>query len=161
MKLIVDTNKIIACLLRDGRVRNVFFNPRLTLYTHKYAIEEIEKHKGYLVKKTSEKAFKLIFGKAASKIGLVEFSKDDVNILKEAKEISKDFDLDDYPFIALALKFSIPIWTNDGDMIRHGLISKKYTALDTHSLEELLEGRSLENVKENLKKKYLKNNSSG
>ncbi len=33
MKLVVDTNKIIACLFKDGKVRWWFFSEFLELYT--------------------------------------------------------------------------------------------------------------------------------
>ncbi len=39
MKLIVDTNKIIACLLKDGMVRRILFLPSLELYTVRYVFD--------------------------------------------------------------------------------------------------------------------------
>ena len=45
MKLIVDTNKIVACLLRNGKVRRILFLPFLELCTVHYVFEEIEEHK--------------------------------------------------------------------------------------------------------------------
>ena len=75
--------------------------------------------------------------------------------LRDAYEIAKDFDEDDTPFIALALKLGIPIWTNDKKMIIHGLKSGKYLALDTKAVEDLIVGESLERVKEDLRKRVL------
>jgi hypothetical protein len=40
-------------------------------------------------------------------------------------------------------------------MIKYGLISEKYLALDTEALENLLKGKSLEEIKEDLRKKFL------
>ncbi len=88
MKLVVDTNKIIACLLKDGKVRWLFFSEFLDVHTPYYTMEE--------------------------------------------------FDIDDWPFIALALKLNIPIWTNDKSMIIYGSKSGKYLALDTQAVEDLL-----------------------
>lgn len=68
IKLIVDTNKIIACLLRDGKVRRILFLPFLELYTVQYAFDEIEKHKGELFTKVSKSAFDLILFKAKLKL---------------------------------------------------------------------------------------------
>lgn len=64
MKLIVDTNKIVACLLKDGKVRRLLFLPFLDLYTVKYAFEEIEVHKNRFLGKVSRLAFDLILSKA-------------------------------------------------------------------------------------------------
>jgi len=41
--------------------------------------------------------------------------------ITEAYEIAGGFDEKDTPFIALALKFGIPVWTRDKGMILHGL----------------------------------------
>jgi len=41
-------------------------------------------------------------------------------------------------------------------MIEYGLRAGKYLALDTQAVEELLQGKSLEEIKNNLKSRYLK-----
>ena len=72
MRLIVDTNKIIACLLRDGKVRKILFLPFLELYTVQYAFEEIEEHKDKLLTKVSKSAFNLVLFKVKLKLKSVE-----------------------------------------------------------------------------------------
>ena len=72
-----------------------------------------------------------------------------------AKKIASEFDIDDFPFIALALKLNVPIWTNDKKLIVHGLKSGIYLAMDTQAVEKLIQGKSLEEVKQELIKKYL------
>jgi len=42
-------------------------------------------------------------------------------------------------------------------MIEYGLKSGEYLALDTQAVEDLLQGKSLEEIKNSLKSKYLKN----
>jgi len=74
--------------------------------------------------------------------------------LQEAYEIAKEFDPEDTPFIALALKLNIPIWTNDRDLIVYGLKTNEYLALDTQAVEDLIKGKNLEEVKEGLKGRY-------
>jgi len=78
---------------------------------------------------------------------------------KSAFEITEHFDPKDTPFIALALKFNAPIWTNDKKLIEYGLKTKKYLPLDTRALENLLRGKSLNEIIKYLKEKYLKNSS--
>ncbi len=155
MKLVVDTNKIVACLLKDGKVRKLFFSPFLELYTHQYAVEEIRNHENELLKKVSKQAYGFILNKAVSKLILIKFSPKDEENLRIAKCIAENFDVDDYPFIALALKLGIPIWTNDKEMIAYSLKSKRYLALDTKAVEELIRGKSLDEIKGDLKKRYL------
>lgn len=75
--------------------------------------------------------------------------------INEAKEIAKSFDHKDYPFIALSLKLNAPIWTGDKEMIKYGLKSGKFLALDTQAVEDLAKGKKLEEVLEDLKKRYL------
>lgn len=108
MKLIVDTNKIVACLLKDGKIRRILFLPFLELYTVQYAFEEIEKHKDVLLTKVSKSAFDLILFKAKLKVKSVGFSSKDEKYIQTAKKMANEFDPDDFPFIALALKLNRP-----------------------------------------------------
>jgi len=64
----------------------------------------------------------------------------------EALRIAESFDKKDAPFIALALKLRIPVWTEDKDMLRYSFPIGRYMALDTQAVEELLEGKMLEEV---------------
>ena len=69
------------------------------------------------------------------------------NTFKMAKKIADEFDPDDFPFIALALKLNAPIWTNDKNLIVYGLKSGAYLAVDTKVVEKLIRGKSLEEIR--------------
>jgi len=153
MNLIVDTNKIVASLLRDGKVRRVLFLPGLELYAPKYSLEEIKKHEDFFISKTSKTSFEFLLSRIRSKINFIIVN--DPEILEQAKSIAKNFDLYDYPFIALSLKLNAPIWTNDKQMIVYGWRTGEYTALDTRAVEELIKGKSIEEILEGLRKRYL------
>lgn len=155
MKLIIDTNKIIACLLRDGKVRRILFLPFLELYTVQYVFEEIKEHKDKLLTKVSKSAFDLILFKAKLKLKSIGFSAEDEKYIQMAKKIANEFDPDDFPFIALALKLNAPIWTNDKKLIIHGLKSEAYLAMDTQAVEKLIQGKSLEEIRQELSERYL------
>jgi predicted nucleic acid-binding protein len=92
--------------------------------------------------------------KAKLKIKTIGFSVDDKRLIQSAKQIAAEFDVDDYPFLALALKLDVPIWTNDKEIIKYGLKTGKYLALDTEALENLLREKSIELIKDDLEKKY-------
>ena len=70
--------------------------------------------------------------------------------LREAYAIAREFDLKDTPFIALALKLNIPVWTEDRDIIKYGIQTRRYIALDTTAVEKLLSGKDIEDVLRNL-----------
>ncbi|MEB2835911.1 MAG: PIN domain-containing protein [Desulfurococcales archaeon] len=75
----------------------------------------------------------------------------------EARRIAASFDPDDWPFIALALEYGAPIWTNDRDLIRGSLRTGGYRALDTRGLEMLLNGVSWEEIRGYLRRRYCGN----
>ncbi|RLI70084.1 hypothetical protein DRO97_11195 [Archaeoglobales archaeon] len=62
-----------------------------------------------------------------------EFYRDKI---KEANQICKQFDEKDTPFVALALKLNIPIWTNDKKLL---VSSKEYKAISSKDLQKRLE----------------------
>ncbi len=76
--------------------------------------------------------------------------------IQRAFEICKQFDRKDTPFVALALKLSSPLWTSDGDIIRYGLRCEEYLAVDTEALEMIQQGKSLDEVRMRLERKYIK-----
>jgi len=159
MKVIIDTNLIISALIKRSYVLFKILDLHLKgveILTPDYTLEEIKEHKDKILKasKLSEKDFNFIIHVLFRVINAVkrDLYKD---VEKLAKEIAKEFDIDDYPFIALALKLNIPIWTNDKKMIEYGLKTGKYLALDSESLEDLLKGKGIDKIKQKLKKKYL------
>ncbi len=154
LKVVVDTNKIIAALLREGRVRRVLLHPGLELLLPKYVLEEIKEHREEIVQKVPEEALDLLLEKLSTKIRVVSVEEVSERTLQQALKIAGGFDPDDYPFIAVSLGFDAPIWTNDKNLIKHGLESKEYTAIDTWAVEKLLEGKNLVKILQELKRKY-------
>ena len=157
--VIIDTNLIISALIKRSYILFKILDLHLKgveILTPDYTLEEIKEHKDEILRasKLSEKDFDFIIDVLFRVIKVV---KRDVykDAEKLAKEIAKEFDIDDFPFIALSLKLSIPIWTNDRKMIEYGIKTGKYLALDSESLEDLLRGVSIDEVKQRLIKKYL------
>lgn len=154
LRIVADTNKVIASLLRDGKVRRLLFHPGLEVLLPKYVLEEIGKHRKYLKRKVSSKAIDFILSKISKKariIGAKELSRE---ALVKARKLAEGFDIDDYPFIAVAIEYNAIIWTNDKEIIKHALISNEYLAIDTSLLERLLKGEELATVLQALKEKY-------
>lgn len=134
MIFIVDTNRIIAGLIRDSTSREILLNPNFEFYTPDYLLVEIKNHKDLIMKKGgfSEKKFKTIYELLIDRINVLPKS-DIMNHLDKAKKIIGNIDPDDVTFIALAL--SIPnngIWTEDNHF-------KKQKKIKIWSTKEILE----------------------
>lgn len=105
-----------------------------------YAIEEFIKHRDVIVRKSGLKPndldilIGLIFENVIT-IPMSSFKK----YISRAQEIMNDIDLNDSPFIALALSFENDgIWTQDKDFDRQSIIR----VWKTHQLLEVIkEGR--------------------
>ncbi len=115
MRLIVDTNRIIAALIKDSTSREILLSDELEFLTVGVTKKEIEKYKYDILRKShlTETEFNLIFSILFSRIYIVS----DVVIeskMNEAKEIMDNIDPDDTPFIALALAIDNDgIWSDD------------------------------------------------
>ena len=118
MRLVVDTNKLLAAFLKNGIVRSILLLSKHEFYTLDYAIFEIEKHKDELLKRIHVKReqFQELMFELILKNVIVIRSSYIEDLIDDALEICKSFDPDDAPFIALALKLDIPIWSNDKDL---------------------------------------------
>ena len=99
-------------------------------------------------------ALDLLLAKLARRARIVGVEDVDAETIKRARRLAESFDLDDYPFIAVAMEHDAIIWANDKELIRHGLMSGEYIAVDTHAIEKLLGGENLANLLRELKKKY-------
>lgn len=113
MKLIIDANIIISALISmKGKTRDLIFLEDITLFAPEYLLEEVEKYKRIIIKKSKldKELFSLANQILFSKIKLIPFSKFKHKI-KESKNICPD--PDDEEYFALALSKKIPIWTDD------------------------------------------------
>ncbi len=151
MHLVVDSNILFSIIISGEKSKafKVIKKYSVDLFFPEEGLLEFKEHKNKL--KTKEFEFRMFLAFSLIHIIPQEFYLDKI---REAYEIARNFDEDDTPFIALALKLNIPVWTNDKDFIIYGLRSGKFLALDTDAVEELLKSKSLDEVKENLRKRY-------
>ncbi|MFH1722769.1 MAG: PIN domain-containing protein [Candidatus Altiarchaeota archaeon] len=132
--LVVDTNIIISALIKDSVARAILVHPAFTFLLPDYSIREIKRYVQFLEKKTGlnkEELLGLLDGLLEN---VVVFGFEDYRgNYGRAEDIMKGIDLDDAPFIALALsKPNQGIWTNDKHL-------HKQTKVKTWTTQELYE----------------------
>jgi len=139
LRLVLDTNKAISSLVRDGLVRRLILHPAVELYAPEFLIKEIAKHEEEILRKVPGELFRIMMGELKGKLISVEAG-ELLALRGEAERIAREFDIDDWPFVASALRLGIPIWTNDRALIEHSLRSSIYLAVDTVALLKALRG---------------------
>ncbi len=110
MKLVIDANIVISCLI-SGKISEIVFSPKLELYAPELLFAEVRKHKQELTSKSalSEADIDLLLLLIEKQITIVpklgfssEISQAEV-LLREHKK--------DIPYVALALHLNCPIWS--------------------------------------------------
>jgi predicted nucleic acid-binding protein len=131
MDLVIDTNIIIAALLRRGTTRNLVFSSFLGLYAPEHITHEIAKYTQELMEKAGmdSDSFDAALSIVLSQISILPRSAFS-HKLGEAAKICLQHP-EDTPFVALAVHLNIPVWTHDKAFSRHKEIK-------TISTEELL-----------------------
>ena len=138
--MVVDANKLIAAFLKNGFIRRIIVLSGIKLYTIEQVLEEVNEHKDELLVKAGidERVYNLILEDILlPHIAVVE-GRWVMDVADEAREISRGFDPDDWPVIALALKLGAPIWTNDKKIVEASRSTRKFRAITTHELLEML-----------------------
>ena len=138
--MVVDANKLIAAFLRDGLIRRVLLLGGIRFYTIDYVLEELEEHKNELLRKAriDERAYAHILRHILLPSITVVEGEEVLDVVEEAYEIARGFDPDDWPVIALALKLGVPIWTNDKKIVEASRSTKRFRAITTRELLEIL-----------------------
>ncbi len=117
MRLVVDTNIIVAGLIKDAITRQLLIHPDLELYTPEFTLMEIKKHKTLLLNKSKlgKEDFSILFEETISRIIVVSIE-DFKGYISKANDILEQVDIHDIPFLALALSFDNDgIWSHDRD----------------------------------------------
>jgi predicted nucleic acid-binding protein len=115
VRLVVDTNRIIAATLRDSFSRRVLFCSKFEFITPKFAYLEVIRHRQELLEKSglSSINFDLALNSILSHVRQVD-DVDMVPFFEPAKRIMASIDFSDSLFIALALSIENDgIWTED------------------------------------------------
>ncbi|HLC53390.1 MAG TPA: PIN domain-containing protein [Candidatus Nanoarchaeia archaeon] len=113
MRLVIDTNKIIAALIRDSTSRRIIFHPMFEFITPSFTFTEILEHELEIMEKAhlDHKGFTLILSLLLKKISVIPKPLYE-SFLSVAKKIISD--PKDISFIAVGLALNTDgIWTDD------------------------------------------------
>jgi len=136
MLLVVDTNIIISCLIKDSKTREILLTANVDFAVPEWVHSEIEKHLKLIAKKADVSVIELEhFMEELFQVVHTTPFEEYQPYIDEAHNIIGEVDKDDVPFIAAALALSVDaIWTND----RHFDEQNRFTVLRTHDLFEML-----------------------
>ncbi len=115
MRLVVDSNRFIAALIKYGLARTIISSRNISFYSPEYVLEEVEKYLPYIITKSkmSKENVELLFALFSENIETVS-DYDIKRKMPEAKEIMKNIDVNDAPILACALAIrNQGIWTED------------------------------------------------
>ncbi len=132
MDLVVDANIIFSALIRHSVTAKLLFVDDLHLYAPEFLLDEVQKHRKYLSKKTnrSKDEFESVF--EVFKRRIVFIPEDYFNsYLEKADKVSPD--PDDSIYFAAALRMNISIWSNEKRLKRQDKI-KIYTTQELYDM---------------------------
>ena len=124
MIFIVDVNVVISALIRDSTSRGLLTASPFTFYSPDTLLGSIEKYKDEIIEKSGLSAgdFETLLDFILGKITIIRKHKYELK-LEQANNIMGNIDIEDVPFIALALSIeNNGIWTDDSDFERQNTI---------------------------------------
>lgn len=124
MRLVIDTNRIMAGLLKDSTSRKIILHRSFQFFAPDYIGIELFKHRPYLMKKAkiTEHDFDLLIHTLLDQVVLVPFE-DFESEYQHAIEIMKPVDENDAPFLAVGIALGIDhIWTEDRHFRKQDLL---------------------------------------
>ena len=113
MKLVIDTNNIIAALIKKGISRRIIFSPAINFITPEHTLQEISKYEKLICKKAkiNKDEFQRLLNFIFEYITIIP-KEDYEEFFKHSKTLIAD--IDDIPFIALCLASKADgIWSDD------------------------------------------------
>ncbi len=112
MRLVVDSNIVIASLLRDGITRSLLMEAPMGFLAPEHMLGEIRKHRAAIAKRAhlSVAEFDLLFALVTEQLAIVAAESYSAQI-QDAQQRIGELDPGDIPFLALALRSDCGIWT--------------------------------------------------
>lgn len=133
MQFVVDTNIVVAALLRKGDTQKLLFSNLFEFFSPDFIRVEVLKHRQEFMQKASmnEAEFLNALELAFENI-VVAPPEEYLQFEEKALSICPEGHKDDWPFIALSLKLDCAVWSNDSAL-------KRQQKIKVFSTKELLE----------------------
>jgi predicted nucleic acid-binding protein len=114
MNIVIDTNVFVFALIKESICREILTNLKINFLFPEFEFEEIKNHKEEIIRKADliDRDFDILFLRLIRYVKIIPayFSK----IYKgKATQIIWKIDPDDVQFIATALAFNCPIWSDN------------------------------------------------
>ncbi len=135
MLIVVDCNRVIAALIKDGTTRRLLWRSEFELVAPDFILEEIEKHKEEITQKAtiSLSEFEIVLALFFERITIVP--KEDYTSFLEGLS-AEMIDPKDIPYLACALATKANgIWTHDPHFLEQKKV-KIFTNIDLLRLSE-------------------------
>ena len=132
MRLVVDANIAFSLLKRDSFTRRLSKKHALQLFSHPFVLEELGKYSDILCAKlrVSEDRFERIKELLPKLVCLGKVSPQQLNRARRLLSDPKDA-----PYLALAIKLGINIWSNDPHMKQQSIVPVVNTEELSNELE--------------------------
>jgi predicted nucleic acid-binding protein len=126
IRLVIDTNIIIASLLKDhSYIGQLIRRPEFSLFYPEYGLEELNRYGDYIIGKRERS------GQINTYSYMIEYLFECITVIPQplyedripsAFLIMKDIDEKDTPFLALAMQLQCPIWSDDSHLSRQHVV---------------------------------------
>ena len=132
MKLVINANIAFSLLKKDSFTRRLVHRYRLSLISHPFIVEELKGHSEIVCRKigVSPDKFLRIMEILSALIDLSRSASPQQ--LNRARSLLPD--PEDAPYLALAIRLKLPLWSNDPHLKEQSLV----TVFTTEELVELL-----------------------
>ena len=138
MLIVLDSNILISAIIKDRITRKIIMSSDNEFLLPEYSFIEIRKHENYILSKSqlSKEEFGILIKRLLKYIKIVKT--EDVLLYQEkAMTIMGKIDEDDVIFIATALTFKCPIWSDDS----HFKLQKDVKIYDTKEMADLTDDK--------------------
>ncbi len=113
MKIVIDSNRVIAAMIKESTTREILFDQTFEFIAPDYLISEVSKYKNHIIKsiEVSKREFEILLAIIFEHIAIIPESgyKDIINKLKYKIKDPKDL-----PYLAACLATKANgIWTHD------------------------------------------------
>ena len=138
MPIVLDSNILISAIIRDSITREIIISSNNEFLLPEYSFLEIKKHEEDTLSKArlSKEEFIELMKKLLRYIKIVK-TQSILPFQKKAEKIMENIDRDDILFVACALAFKCPIWSDD----RHFKIQKTIKVYNTEELTTLMSSK--------------------